>query len=170
MCGCVLRWIPLIGSVETGQEMQNVFPWFGCSWIFFSRRSQDSLINTVWSEMILQYLRWCKWVHEELKYLQKHTWKVCLTHCFIRTCYTTVTFKETRSQKQQLWLICDEKPATSMWLWLCVSPLNCVSPVAELIYKEVLDWEERTKNGVIRGQSASIGQWSFCTSGPTLWS
>lgn len=30
--------------------------------------------------------------------------------------------------------------------------------VAELIYKEVLDWEERTKNGVIRGQSASIGE------------
>uniref|UniRef100_A0A668UCR2 Stress-activated protein kinase JNK n=1 Tax=Oreochromis aureus TaxID=47969 RepID=A0A668UCR2_OREAU len=27
----------------------------------------------------------------------------------------------------------------------------------ELIYKEVLDWEERTKNGVIRGQPASIG-------------
>ncbi|GLD57681.1 mitogen-activated protein kinase 8 isoform X3, partial [Lates japonicus] len=26
----------------------------------------------------------------------------------------------------------------------------------ELIYKEVLDWEERTKNGVIRGQPASI--------------
>uniref|UniRef100_A0A3B3UGE1 Mitogen-activated protein kinase 8b n=1 Tax=Poecilia latipinna TaxID=48699 RepID=A0A3B3UGE1_9TELE len=31
----------------------------------------------------------------------------------------------------------------------------------ELIYKEVLDWEERTKNGVIRGQPASIGWWSF---------
>uniref|UniRef100_A0A671YJG1 Stress-activated protein kinase JNK n=1 Tax=Sparus aurata TaxID=8175 RepID=A0A671YJG1_SPAAU len=28
----------------------------------------------------------------------------------------------------------------------------------ELIYKEVLDWEERTKNGVIRGQPASIAQ------------
>ncbi|XP_031153756.2 mitogen-activated protein kinase 8 isoform X3 [Sander lucioperca] len=28
----------------------------------------------------------------------------------------------------------------------------------ELIYKEVLDWEERTKNGVIRGQPASIGK------------
>nr|XP_020471533.1 mitogen-activated protein kinase 8-like [Monopterus albus] len=28
----------------------------------------------------------------------------------------------------------------------------------ELIYKEVLDWEERTKNGVIRGQPASIGE------------
>ncbi|KAG7226483.1 hypothetical protein INR49_003803 [Caranx melampygus] len=28
---------------------------------------------------------------------------------------------------------------------------------SELIYKEVLDWEERTKNGVIRGQPASIG-------------
>uniref|UniRef100_A0A674PDJ6 Stress-activated protein kinase JNK n=1 Tax=Takifugu rubripes TaxID=31033 RepID=A0A674PDJ6_TAKRU len=27
----------------------------------------------------------------------------------------------------------------------------------ELIYKEVLDWEERTKNGVIKGQPASIG-------------
>uniref|UniRef100_A0A671PVH9 Stress-activated protein kinase JNK n=1 Tax=Sinocyclocheilus anshuiensis TaxID=1608454 RepID=A0A671PVH9_9TELE len=27
----------------------------------------------------------------------------------------------------------------------------------ELIYKEVLDWEERTKNGVIRGQPASLG-------------
>ncbi|KAM9774367.1 LOW QUALITY PROTEIN: mitogen-activated protein kinase 8 [Syngnathus typhle] len=27
----------------------------------------------------------------------------------------------------------------------------------ELIYKEVLDWEERTKNGVIRGPPASIG-------------
>lgn len=46
----------------------------------------------------------------------------------------------------------------------CVS-LFVVSPVfpnfalfnAELIYKEVLDWEERTKNGVIRGQPASIG-------------
>lgn len=42
-----------------------------------------------------------------------------------------------------------------------MSGLNCVSLIAELIYKEVLDWEERTKNGVIRGQSASIGQWSF---------
>lgn len=47
---------------------------------------------------------------------------------------------------------------------LSVSAELCVSPVAELIYKEVLDWEERTKNGVIRGQSASIGQWSFFTS------
>uniref|UniRef100_A0A671PSB2 Stress-activated protein kinase JNK n=1 Tax=Sinocyclocheilus anshuiensis TaxID=1608454 RepID=A0A671PSB2_9TELE len=28
----------------------------------------------------------------------------------------------------------------------------------ELIYKEVLDWEERTKNGVIRGQPASLAQ------------
>ncbi|KAL7870110.1 hypothetical protein AOLI_G00140980 [Acnodon oligacanthus] len=27
----------------------------------------------------------------------------------------------------------------------------------ELIYKEVLDWEERSKNGVIRGQPASLG-------------
>ncbi|RXN25976.1 mitogen-activated kinase 8 isoform X1 [Labeo rohita] len=27
----------------------------------------------------------------------------------------------------------------------------------ELIYKEVLDWEERTKNGVIRGQPPSLG-------------
>ncbi|KAG9346120.1 hypothetical protein JZ751_007938 [Albula glossodonta] len=27
----------------------------------------------------------------------------------------------------------------------------------ELIYKEVLDWEERMKNGVIRGQPASLG-------------
>uniref|UniRef100_A0A3Q2PQ85 Stress-activated protein kinase JNK n=1 Tax=Fundulus heteroclitus TaxID=8078 RepID=A0A3Q2PQ85_FUNHE len=34
----------------------------------------------------------------------------------------------------------------------------------ELIYKEVLDWEERTKNGVIRGQPASIGWWSPSTS------
>uniref|UniRef100_A0A8D3CXT3 Stress-activated protein kinase JNK n=1 Tax=Scophthalmus maximus TaxID=52904 RepID=A0A8D3CXT3_SCOMX len=31
----------------------------------------------------------------------------------------------------------------------------------ELIYKEVLDWEERTKNGIIRGQPASIGWWTF---------
>lgn len=38
---------------------------------------------------------------------------------------------------------------------------NGVLLVAELIYKEVLDWEERTKNGVIRGQSASIGEWRF---------
>lgn len=38
---------------------------------------------------------------------------------------------------------------------------NGVLLVAELIYKEVLDWEERTKNGVIRGQSASIGESSF---------
>ncbi|KAI4884664.1 hypothetical protein NFI96_015360, partial [Prochilodus magdalenae] len=33
----------------------------------------------------------------------------------------------------------------------------------ELIYKEVLDWEERSKNGVIRGQPASLGmssQWA----------
>uniref|UniRef100_W5K6R4 Stress-activated protein kinase JNK n=1 Tax=Astyanax mexicanus TaxID=7994 RepID=W5K6R4_ASTMX len=28
----------------------------------------------------------------------------------------------------------------------------------ELIYKEVLDWEERSKNGVIRGQPASLAQ------------
>ncbi|XP_061911417.1 mitogen-activated protein kinase 8 isoform X1 [Entelurus aequoreus] len=28
----------------------------------------------------------------------------------------------------------------------------------ELIYKEVLDWEERTKNGVVKGQPASIAQ------------
>ncbi|MCJ8738231.1 hypothetical protein PDJAM_G00033170 [Pangasius djambal] len=28
----------------------------------------------------------------------------------------------------------------------------------ELIYKEVLDWEERSKNGVIRGQPASVAQ------------
>ncbi|KAG5280407.1 hypothetical protein AALO_G00088780 [Alosa alosa] len=28
----------------------------------------------------------------------------------------------------------------------------------ELIYKEVLDWEERTKNGVIRGQPPSLAQ------------
>lgn len=42
-----------------------------------------------------------------------------------------------------------------------MSHLKNVSLIAELIYKEVLDWEERTKNGVIRGQSASIGQWSF---------
>lgn len=33
--------------------------------------------------------------------------------------------------------------------------------VTELIYKEVLDWEERTKNGVIRGQPASIGWWTL---------
>uniref|UniRef100_A0A8C3B143 Stress-activated protein kinase JNK n=1 Tax=Cyclopterus lumpus TaxID=8103 RepID=A0A8C3B143_CYCLU len=30
----------------------------------------------------------------------------------------------------------------------------------ELIYKEVFDCEERTKNGVVRGQPASIGEWS----------
>uniref|UniRef100_A0A672IUL1 Stress-activated protein kinase JNK n=1 Tax=Salarias fasciatus TaxID=181472 RepID=A0A672IUL1_SALFA len=35
----------------------------------------------------------------------------------------------------------------------------------ELIYKEVLDWEERTKNGVIRGQPASIG--AAVSSSPT---
>lgn len=29
--------------------------------------------------------------------------------------------------------------------------------ISELIYKEVLDWEERSKNGVIRGQPASVG-------------
>ncbi|CAG5910058.1 unnamed protein product [Menidia menidia] len=34
----------------------------------------------------------------------------------------------------------------------------------ELIYKEVLDWEERTKNGVVRGQPASIG--AAVSSGP----
>ncbi|CAF93236.1 unnamed protein product, partial [Tetraodon nigroviridis] len=34
----------------------------------------------------------------------------------------------------------------------------------ELIYKEVLDWEERTKNGVIKGQPASIG--ATVSSGP----
>lgn len=45
-----------------------------------------------------------------------------------------------------------------------------MSPLAELIYKEVLDWEERTKNGVIRGQSASIGQWRFFTLVPNEWS
>uniref|UniRef100_A0A8C6TPB6 Stress-activated protein kinase JNK n=1 Tax=Neogobius melanostomus TaxID=47308 RepID=A0A8C6TPB6_9GOBI len=31
----------------------------------------------------------------------------------------------------------------------------------ELIYKEVMDWEERTKNGVIRGQPASIGKLTY---------
>ncbi|TRY58584.1 hypothetical protein DNTS_030048 [Danionella cerebrum] len=30
----------------------------------------------------------------------------------------------------------------------------------ELIYKEVLEWEERTKNGVIRGQPASLELWA----------
>uniref|UniRef100_A0AAQ4Q2V1 Stress-activated protein kinase JNK n=1 Tax=Gasterosteus aculeatus aculeatus TaxID=481459 RepID=A0AAQ4Q2V1_GASAC len=39
-----------------------------------------------------------------------------------------------------------------------VSINTCVWFVAELIYKEVLDWEERTKNGVVRGQPASIAQ------------
>lgn len=37
------------------------------------------------------------------------------------------------------------------------SPPETPCLIAELIYKEVLDWEERTKNGVIKGQPASIG-------------
>lgn len=38
-----------------------------------------------------------------------------------------------------------------------LSSSNRLCFLTELIYKEVLDWEERTKNGVIRGQPASIG-------------
>uniref|UniRef100_A0A8C9TXU5 Stress-activated protein kinase JNK n=1 Tax=Scleropages formosus TaxID=113540 RepID=A0A8C9TXU5_SCLFO len=34
---------------------------------------------------------------------------------------------------------------------------HAVEEWKELIYKEVLEWEERTKNGVIRGQPASLG-------------
>lgn len=58
----------------------------GCSWIFFSRRSQESLINTVWSEMILQ-----------LKSLQKHL--DCVSNSLFHM-YLLHNFKETRSQKQ----------------------------------------------------------------------
>lgn len=38
-------------------------------------------------------------------------------------------------------------------IWFCLPS----SAFSELIYKEVMDLEERTKNGVIRGQPAPLG-------------
>ena len=42
--------------------------------------------------------------------------------------------------------------------WVCKF-IFCLlfSAFSELIYKEVMDLEERTKNGVIRGQPAPLG-------------
>lgn len=46
----------------------------------------------------------------------------------------------------------------SIQSWICKF-IFCLpfSALSELIYKEVMDLEERTKNGVIRGQPAPLG-------------
>lgn len=42
--------------------------------------------------------------------------------------------------------------------WVCKFIFRfSFSAFSELIYKEVMDLEERTKNGVIRGQPAPLG-------------
>lgn len=66
-------------------------------------------------------------------------------------CYLNATFMETAEEIKG-----EKMKKLSLSLFLLLF-FDCISRIAELIYKEVLDWEERTKNGVIRGQPASIG-------------